>query len=101
MHKRCVNSKECGRVEKFWSDLWATDVRTPQFEHVGAHSSQPLDSGIFQIIRILGHAPKNLFNVFATTTFEKKMQSRMTEHALVKQSKQSRHTVYSGQTLHD
>lgn len=35
-------------MEKFWSDLWATDVRTPQFEHVGAHSSQPLDSGIFQ-----------------------------------------------------
>lgn len=32
MHKHCcVNSKECDRVQKFWSDLCATDVRTPQF----------------------------------------------------------------------
>lgn len=58
----------------------------PNFVLIHLHLlTQAFFSQIYQpccIIRILGHAPKHLFNLFAATTFGKKMQRGMTAHAM-------------------
>lgn len=56
----------------------------PNFEHVGAHSSQPFDSGIFQssLSTLIHHRDSGSSTQNSSQPLCQKMQGRMTEQAI-------------------
>lgn len=88
-HKqRCVNSKECDRVEKFWSDLWARMSKLPNFDVPALNLLTPAFFSFYQrwlIIGFLGRTLINLFNhhlwKYATEKRRKQMIKQPHDHA--------------------